>query len=68
MCGFLLHPLHGPTWPACSASSCGCCSMAVSAGDAHQLVRNYLLFNGFGGSLAAFDAAAGVEGIAQPMW
>jgi hypothetical protein len=42
--------------------------MAVSAGDAHQLVRNYLLFNGFGGSLAAFDAAAGVEGIAQPMW
>jgi hypothetical protein len=42
--------------------------MSVSAGDAHQVVRNYLLFNGFGGTLAAFDTAAGVEGIAQPMW
>lgn len=44
------------------------CRMIVSAGDAHQVVRNYLLFNGFGGTLAAFDTAAGVEGIAQPMW
>jgi hypothetical protein len=42
--------------------------MIVSAADAHQVVRNYLLFNGFGGTLAAFDTAAGVEGIAQPMW
>jgi hypothetical protein len=47
---------------------CCCCRMRVSAGDAHQVVRNYLLFNGFGGTLAAFDTAAGVEGIAQPMW
>jgi hypothetical protein len=42
--------------------------MHVSAGDAHHVVRRYLLFHGFGATLAAYNAAAGVEGIAQPMW
>jgi hypothetical protein len=44
------------------------CSMSVAASDAHQIVRSYLLFHGYGATLAAFDAAAGAEGIAQPMW
>uniref|UniRef100_A0A383VPB8 B30.2/SPRY domain-containing protein n=1 Tax=Tetradesmus obliquus TaxID=3088 RepID=A0A383VPB8_TETOB len=41
--------------------------MSVAASDAHQIVRSYLLFHGYGATLAAFDAAAGAEGIAQPM-
>eukprot|EP00879_Flechtneria_rotunda_P014464 GHRR01015113.1.p1 GENE.GHRR01015113.1~~GHRR01015113.1.p1 ORF type:complete len:351 (+),score=113.33 GHRR01015113.1:510-1562(+) len=41
--------------------------MQVAAGDAHQVVRSYLLHYGYGATLAAFDAAAGVEGIAHPM-
>lgn len=43
------------------------CRISVTAGDAHQIVRNYLLYHGYGDTLAAFDAAAGAEGIAQPM-
>eukprot|EP00878_Enallax_costatus_P006903 GHUV01007233.1.p1 GENE.GHUV01007233.1~~GHUV01007233.1.p1 ORF type:complete len:241 (+),score=55.60 GHUV01007233.1:288-1010(+) len=41
--------------------------VSVASEDAHQIVRNYLLYHGYGDTLAAFDAAAGAEGIAQPM-
>lgn len=63
----LVLPCPGLALP-CSGPVVYVCRVVVSAGDAHQVVRNYLLFNGFGGTLAAFDTAAGVEGIAQPMW
>jgi hypothetical protein len=46
---------------------CNCCRMPVAAGDVHQVVRSYLLYHGYGDTLTAFDAAAGAEGIAQPM-
>lgn len=45
-----------------------CRRIPVAPADAHQVVRSYLLFHGYGATLAAFDEAAGVEGIAQPMW
>ncbi len=41
-------------------SSCPPCSIPVSPGTTHQLVRQYLLHYGYADTLRAFDAAAGL--------
>ncbi len=45
---------------AISTPNLSFCRLEVPAGVTHQLVRQYLLHFGYAGTLAAFDAAAGL--------
>lgn len=47
--------------------SCVPHSIPVPAGVVHQLVHSYLLHYGYAETLTAFDQAAGLAGMEQPM-
>ena len=49
--------LGAPTLPRRPAL----CRVELPAGATHQIVRDYLLFYGYGDTLAAFDGAAGLD-------
>ena len=42
-------------------------SVPLASSTVHDVVRGYLLHYGFADTLAAFDSAAGLAGIEQPM-
>lgn len=41
--------------------------MPLPSSAAHEAVRSYLLHYGYAATLEAFDAAAGLAGVEQPM-